>query len=122
MIAAHNVIAPYARAMGHLQALDTDIVLLETTGNFYAQDLVRNDPYLRNRPLIYAFALMPPSKAAELCQENHVTFVGEDTLTPMGLWTHERPKATKTRNAEHLREWRAACPNVDFEIAEVEPE
>ena len=119
-ISAHNMVAPYVEAMDHLQALDTDIVLLETTGNFYAQDLVRNDPYLRNRPLIYAFVHTPSSKAAELCQENHVTFIGEDTLTPIGIRTHGRSKATKARNAKHLREWKAACRNVDFGSAELE--
>lgn len=45
-------VGPRARAQAHIAALDADMVIIESRALWFAGDLVRNDPFLRDRPLV----------------------------------------------------------------------
>ena len=51
-IEIERVVAPFAAASRAIEAAQTDLVVVDTPPVLFAEDLVRNDPYLRNRPLI----------------------------------------------------------------------
>jgi hypothetical protein len=48
----HRFVAPYARASAQIAAADADVVIVDEAGIWYGMDLVRNDPFLENRPLV----------------------------------------------------------------------
>jgi len=47
----HSFVGPYAKTDRYLNTIDADYIFLEMTGGYYVGDLVRNDPYLENRPV-----------------------------------------------------------------------
>jgi hypothetical protein len=48
----HGFVAPYARASAAIARTDADVVLVDDRGVWYGADLVRNDPFLTNRPVV----------------------------------------------------------------------
>jgi hypothetical protein len=63
----HTHIAPFARAQAAVFKTDADAVVVETVSAYYGIDLVRNDPYLRNRPLTFDIGLLDEPLTRELC-------------------------------------------------------
>src|SRR5208283_1838008 len=49
---AHDVVEPYVRAGEAIRSAATDVVIVETAGLRSGIDLVINDPFLRNRPIL----------------------------------------------------------------------
>lgn len=48
---AHDFVRPYAEADAAIAAMDADFVIVEAHQGYYFQDLVRNDPWLQQRPI-----------------------------------------------------------------------
>jgi hypothetical protein len=46
------IVYPFAKASRAVEALDADVVIVDAVSGWYMQDLVRNDPFLRRRPII----------------------------------------------------------------------
>lgn len=79
---AHDFAAPHVRAQAAISASDADVVLVDSRGIGFGLDLVRNDPYLRNRPLtMFAWDLEAPQIEA-LCARYKVERF--DRQTPEG--------------------------------------
>lgn len=68
-----NHIAPFATAQAAVNSTRTDAVVVETVSIYYGIDLVRNDPFLRNRPLIFDIGLLDAALVRELCARMTVT-------------------------------------------------
>ena len=65
-----HYIRPFAQAHEYIAHLDADVVIVDPTTSWYGIDLVRNDPFLVQKPqILSAFALRP-----ELRQELAVRF------------------------------------------------
>jgi hypothetical protein len=74
-----NKIAPYARAYAHIVNAQADAVVVDTISIYYGIDLVRNDPYLRNRPLTFDIGALDERLVRNLCARFSVTmFTGTD--------------------------------------------
>lgn len=72
-------IGPYAAAAAAIRAKPTEAVVIETVTIYYGDDLVRNDPYLRNRPLIFDIGQLDEKLLRELCARMTVSvFDGKD--------------------------------------------
>lgn len=69
----HAHIAPYTRANAAIAAAKADAVVIETISIRYGIELVRNDPYLRNRPLTFDIGLLDEALIRELCSRMSVT-------------------------------------------------
>ena len=67
LIQAHDLVAPYAAAWRAVGATPTPLVIVDPSGAWYLDDLVRNDPYLTNRPLILRAGGLTRSQIATLC-------------------------------------------------------
>jgi hypothetical protein len=65
---AGSYVAPYARADAAISAVDADVVLVDTPQHLFAFDLVRNDPFLRNRPKRMALMILSDAQLARLCE------------------------------------------------------
>ena len=65
---AHRFARPYALAAAAIRAAKTDVVLVDDRNVWFGIDLARNDPYLRNRPLVLYAEALEEDQARALCQ------------------------------------------------------
>lgn len=76
----HRVVAPFHAASDLIASADADVVVVETNGVFYGWDLIRNDPFLRNRPVQVALSSLTPDDLRRLCRSYRVAFVSAAQL------------------------------------------
>jgi hypothetical protein len=58
-------VRPFAQAHDYIAHIDAEAVIVDPTTSWYGIDLVRNDPFLRNRPkVLSAYYLRPADKRA----------------------------------------------------------
>jgi hypothetical protein len=63
----HRFVQPYARASAEIAGAEADVVLVDERGIWYGADVVRNEPFLMNRPVVVRLAGLRPQVAAALC-------------------------------------------------------
>ena len=84
---AEAFVRPFARSAALIHAMPTDVVALDARQAWYSADLIRNDPFLENRPLVVSiFGLTPPAIDA-LSKIGTVHFFTCDELTKLGMFT-----------------------------------
>jgi hypothetical protein len=84
---AHRMAAPYAAAQKAIRHARTQIVLVDGAGVWFGKDLVRNDPYLRNRPLILEPAALTDAQARALCARYTVSIFDHADAARYGVPT-----------------------------------
>ncbi len=72
-------------AVRHVQAFDTDVVLVDQSGIWFGPELVRNDPFLQNRPKIMGLQRLTEDQIRALCDRYTIAVVDYHDLTPMGI-------------------------------------
>lgn len=80
-----GVVGPLAAAARHFNALDSDIVLVDLAGIPFGTSLMRNDPYLRDKPLVIALQRLAPGQVTRLCAQYQVDFFDLYDLTQFGI-------------------------------------
>lgn len=79
-------VAPYARASDAIAMAEPDkVVVVDNAGFLFGEDLVRNDPFLRNGPKIMTLAKMNAKLASELCDRHAVLFFDKTHAAQFGL-------------------------------------
>lgn len=74
----HAYIAPYTRASAAIAAMGDEAVVIETISIHNGIELIRNDPYLSRRPLLFDIGLLDEELIRELCSRMRVkVFDGE---------------------------------------------
>ncbi len=72
-------LSPYTRANAAIASSKSDAVVIETISIHHGIELVRNDPYLRNRPLTFDIGALDEALIRELCSRMSVSvFDGRD--------------------------------------------
>ena len=66
---AHQFYAPFAQASRAIDNTDADYVLVRASAAPFTQDLVINDPYLRNRPIRLIEELTSAELLEKICQD-----------------------------------------------------
>jgi hypothetical protein len=98
---ANSWVAPYRKSVAAIEGAPADIVMVDRTGLMYAADLVRNDPYLRNRPKVLDLAYLDETLIGQLCKRSSVAIFDKSLGVELGLPTHEvLPQANLQRLAE----------------------
>jgi|GEM_PF-256843 len=69
-------ISPYARAHAALLRAPQGVVMIDPSHLWYAQDLVRNDPWLRQAPRFLDLRSLDPADIRQLCAKGPVGFFG----------------------------------------------
>jgi hypothetical protein len=82
---AHDFIAPYARSWAAIERAPADVVIVDTTGLWYADDLVRNDPFLERGPKIMHRYLLTDDQIRGLCARYRVGYFGPDEGRAFGI-------------------------------------
>lgn len=92
----HAFVHPYAVAERAIQASHADVVLVDSEAMWFGADLVRNDPFLRNRPLVMDLHALRPEQVAALCGKYRMAVFGaaEGRAALIGL---SLPAASPTR-------------------------
>jgi hypothetical protein len=72
-----------------IESLDADFVIVDPPG--LAMDQVRNDPFLRNRPLRFSSAHLGAADVDLLCGRGRVAFVDRQAMIAMGLGAMGEP-------------------------------
>jgi hypothetical protein len=67
---------PWREADRRIAAVPADVVIIEHAGRWFAQDLVRNEPGLGNRPLRMLAGKLAPKDAAWVCGHFRVRVIG----------------------------------------------
>ena len=82
---AHLFAQPYATASRALAALDADVVIVDPAAGAFTRDLVRNDPFLRNRPLMFDLLKLPDAALQRLCAAGPVTLFDAQAAAHFGI-------------------------------------
>jgi hypothetical protein len=85
LLQMHAYLSPYTRANAAVASSKSDAVVIETISMHHGIELVRNDPYLRNRPLTFDIGALDDALARELCSKMSVTVFGGKEALPLGV-------------------------------------
>ena len=85
---AEEFVRPYARAGDVFHHIDADLVVFQPCMAWYSNDLLRNDPFLQQRPIIVSLLTMTRPEA-NLLQKTfpRSRLIGEKELKALGLET-----------------------------------
>ncbi len=81
---AERFVAPFARAMAYIEALDVDAVVL-AEDVWYGRDLRRNDPWLKDAPKVLSADLLSAAQLRDLCRGRRVVAVDSEQLRHFGI-------------------------------------
>jgi len=81
----HAFVHPYAAAEAAIRRSPAQIVLVDGVGYWFGRDLVRNDPYLRNRPLVLYLGALTDRGARILCERYTVAVFDRDDAARFGI-------------------------------------
>jgi len=80
-----TMVRPLALTSRFLEQQPADFVILKTSGFWYSWDLIRNDPWLKERPLIFDGAKLSADQVAALQKKGRVVVIGADEVKPFGV-------------------------------------
>ncbi|MEP7071745.1 MAG: hypothetical protein ABI839_05115, partial [Verrucomicrobiota bacterium] len=82
-----SFVRPYARTGVALHALPVQLVALDARDAWYSADLIRNDPFLKDRPLIVSLFMLNQSAVPVLQVAGKTRFITKEMLTELGMHT-----------------------------------
>ncbi len=85
LVQAHDLVQPYGAAWRAVEAAPTPLVIVDPSGAWYLDDLVRNDPYLTNRPLILRAEGLRPDQLGALCQRYPISVLDAASAARFGV-------------------------------------
>jgi len=85
MYEVRTMVRPLARTWAYIASRQCDFVIIETSQFWYACDLIRNDPWLKQKPLIFDAECLSASQKADLAQKGRVLVVGANEVCPFGV-------------------------------------
>jgi hypothetical protein len=87
---AHDFAAPYARASRAIEQASSDLVIVDISGLAFAEDLVRNDPFLRNRPKVLDLTDLTEAEIGRLCARFAVSVFDYGQALALGIPANDR--------------------------------
>jgi len=84
---AEAFVRPFARAAAVFHTLPTQTVAFNGLEAWYSADLIRNDPFLEDRPLVVSLYGLTPAAVTALQKMGSARFITRDDLTRLGLFT-----------------------------------
>jgi len=80
-----TVVRPMSLMWDYLASRPCDFVIVRTRDVWYSWDLIRNDPWLQQKPFIFADERLTPDQKAELARRGSVIVVGADDVRRFGV-------------------------------------
>lgn len=94
---AHDFTMPYVKAWNAIEHAPTDIVIVDKSRLLFVEDLVRNDPFLRNRPKVLDISFLTEADLAQICAHYSVSLFDYDQAVALGITPYAR--ATEVRDS-----------------------
>jgi hypothetical protein len=85
MLQVEAFIAPFAESRAFLDEREADIVVIHGDGAWYARDLVRNDPFFRQRPIVLRSERLTPDQGRALAARFRVEMIPPAAFERFGL-------------------------------------
>lgn len=85
MIKAHEFVQPYARAYDMAKSIDADIVLVDTRGGVFIQDIIRVEGGTLGRPILMDLDFVRKDKLQQLCETYKVRIYDWTHFLPLGV-------------------------------------
>jgi hypothetical protein len=82
---AHDFATPYFRATEAIEHASTDLVIVDRSGFVFAEDFVRNDPFLRNRPKVLDLTFLNEANVVSLCTRYSISLFGRPQALAFGI-------------------------------------
>ncbi|MEM9446322.1 MAG: hypothetical protein AAGA18_13340, partial [Verrucomicrobiota bacterium] len=79
-----SFVTPYARLFDHISTLDVDYVGIKFLEGYYVLDMVRNDPFFRNRPIFFRSNNTDLKEKLGL-EDETVTYIGAEEFKKFGI-------------------------------------
>ena len=73
-----------------------DLVLIDDDGVQHGHDFVRNDPFLRNRPITLYVWFLEPGELEGLCSRYRLALFGREHIARFGLFATSGPMAERS--------------------------
>lgn len=86
-VQVEQLVSSFANAYQYIRTTAADVVVVDTPSIYYGQDLVRNTPFLENRPVLLDIRHLDVSRIQRLCaaHPHSVDLVDADDLAGFGL-------------------------------------
>jgi len=98
----HAFVHPYALADAQIRAARTDGVIVDIAGSRFTMDLVRNDPYLANRPLVFYRPFVDEAGVRTLCAHHTLSVFDRSDAGRLGIATFETAPAGRLADLKPL--------------------
>jgi hypothetical protein len=82
---AHDFARPYVRASKAIEQASTDVVIIDKSRLLFAEDLVRNDPFLRNRPKVLDLTYLTDADIERLCTHYSISLFDHGQALALGI-------------------------------------
>jgi hypothetical protein len=109
---ANGLLHPYAAADRAIRHTASQIVLVDDRGVWFGMDLVRNDPYLRNRPIVLRLRSLGRSEVSALCARHTASIFDRDDARRFGIRTApgRRPRLPMGARPDEAGAWMCGDP------------
>ena len=84
-VQVERFVGPMAAANRYLHSFPSDLVVVDSSRVWIWGGLMRNDPFLADRPLVLAMQQLTSDQLRQLCDRYTVTFVDYVDLAPFGV-------------------------------------
>jgi hypothetical protein len=79
------LVRPLALTWNYISTRPTDFVVIKTSEFWYSWDLIRNDPWLKQKPLIFNDSRLTPEQREALARKGTVTVIGAEDVKSFGV-------------------------------------
>ncbi len=93
-------VQPMKDAYSFLVRQNVEIVLLDDKRVFFGLDLIRNDPYLRNKPVIMSLSKLSEDEIKHLCRRYKASIISYEDLADFGVMHTVPPTGFSTGRKE----------------------
>ena len=99
-VQAESFVRPYAQASEAFRNIPADVVAFDPRAAWYTADLIRNDPFLEERPVILSLLGLTKREILALEKNGRAAVITRDQLAGFGLST--LPRSHYARDPLHL--------------------
>jgi hypothetical protein len=110
LVQVHGFIQPYARSLAAMRNAPADVVVVDTAGLWFANDLVRNDPFMEIRPKILHRYLLNDAMMKGLCAHYRVAYFTPRLGADLGIMTDSGREPRSADARLHLKPPSCAVP------------
>jgi len=80
-----TMVQPLAMTWNYISTRPCDFVIIRTSDFWYSWDLIRNDPWLKQRPLIFNGDRLTPEQRNNLSRQGSVIVIGAEQVKGFGV-------------------------------------